>query len=197
MTGVLRARVGGSWVDIGGEGATGAQGPPGPSTPSANAGNDLIRGTDGLLYFDNEDKNGLKLLTIMTAHMGALTDNTFYVVAWPAPTYNDGNWISASNGWKAPRAGVIEVSVIIRMRGASAGGQQIGSIFKNSTEYRVGQMYPNISAGTGVIEFTMSTSIPIVVAPNDLITVQVLWAFFSGIAKTVDAGSQFSIRWIQ
>jgi len=189
--GRLKANVGGTWTYVASQGPVG---PPGPSTPSAQTGNDLTTGNDGLLYFDHEVKAGLKLYTKLAAEWVVPVDGNFATIGWPAPSINDGNWVAGSYGWKAPKAGWVEASVIIRCANASAVtyGRMVLSIWCQGVEYRIGDM-----AGAQQQAFTASTSIPIQVAANDVINTSAYVSGAGGVYKAVEAGSQFSIRWIQ
>ena len=138
--------------------------------------------------------NGLSLLVKLAAPFTVPTDNAFVVVHFDTAVVSDGNWSGATWSWTAPRAGIIEASLIAQPAvtgGTPNPGGYIASVYVDAVEYRLGQ---SVAASSGAATF--SGSVPIPIAAGQVVNARAYVSGAAGFVKSVAAGSQLAIRYI-
>ena len=149
--------------------------------------------------FHSSVPTGIALYTVLTADATLGTTNLAWIlIPWPAPTVNDGNWVPASNAWRVPRTGWIEVAGSLVLDFAAAPATTIlanllGSVHVNN----VAVAGLGAGRGYGLASVTAAAALPVRVNTGDLVTLQ---AFYdnttAGINRRVRVLSSFAIRWI-
>jgi hypothetical protein len=133
---------------------------------SADAGNDLVTGSDGGLYFDHDNPNKVLFRGELTTQYQVWTDAMWFKVPLDSLPVNIGNgWDPANSHWVAPRAGVLEVIVSATTTlGQSAIANVILSIWQGAVEYRFAQINGasiNTFAGSGTRWLNVTAGQPI------------------------------------
>jgi hypothetical protein len=217
--GVLRVNIGGEWIDISGNGGTdevrvGSAEPPAgvelwydtDDTPELAAGllpaggaaGQVLAKTSAVDYaaaWQNQDALGsLSFYATRTGSDWLIpTASTWHAVPLNNVVVNVGNaWQAASNEWKAPKSGFIEVtaSTCLVMSAAASPNFMVG-IWNGAVEYRMFQAVTVTTTG-----WAMSGARVIQVAANDLVSLKVWIAGQAPSNYIFNQYTSFSVRYV-